>query len=535
LNWNASQTVVVNQAIVQLATDGSLTAYLSGTTANLIIDIGGYLLTAAPATTATSAVNPTTTTILPGATFQPAELVSRAPSGEAPLGLSGQLNDVSSDGRYVLFSRQDDCGPVLRDRTAGTTARLFTRLSDGSCPVRADFAPQLSGSGAKVAVSRITTTCSPGGFSFGGSGVFTPQVLTVANLVAQEPFNCTDLAYFGSGYLDPNPFTTPAVLTGATNGRVDQVVLSGDGLSLVFIHTKTVGNYVEGCLGGGGFSFAAGTPCYQLSTARYVQTVERIAVSSGVKTVLGTLFDQSVSRDTTGNLPYVSVPTVELIGTDTTGSMAVINSDSALQVSDTNNKTDGYVVSAGTLSRLPGGAAGSIAGALSSNGQFVVFSSAAAAIVDGRDSNNQPDAFLFKRTGSTTERVSIGVADAQSNRPIGAQGMSVSDSGRYVSFVSDASTIGCPGNVSTYFIRDRTLARTYAPLRRPNGQPANSGFSASSLSFAFGGVGGSMISADGSRFVASTEDWVGSAASDPGLAAAERVWASPAAALNTVC
>ena len=105
----------------------------------------------------------------------------------------------------------------------------------------------------------------------------------------------------------------------------------------------------------------------------------------------------------------------------------------------------------------------------------------------------------------------------------------MSDDGRYVTFISDASTLGCSGNVPTYFIRDRTSNRTYAPLHRTNGQPAMADTFASDFGASLGGVSG-----DGSTFVGTSSDWAGAAADDIGISGS-RLWSRSAAVPSADC
>jgi hypothetical protein len=540
-NWNAFQSVVATEVTVALSANGSLAARVQGSSANLIVDVSAYLLPAGSTTT--------TTTTTP-ANAMPAELVSREPTGEAPLGFAGSFLGASSNGRYVLFARPDACGPLLRDRTAGVTRVLYTADASGICPVVSSGPrQQLSTSANRVMVNSLPpAACSAAGFSFQGAGFNPfPEVLDVATGSRFQPFDCTDKAYFGGSPIGPESyqvsypgfdpafqgfFAPPAGITAAnpldTFGAIRDWVLTGDGSSVVFTHywrTKT-------------WSFPVGAQP-RLVSVRDVVTLERVNVATRARSVLTTLFDKTNSSPVTdsfsGGTQLVAsrLPVTALAGTDFSGTVSILTASDPLDLSDTNQAPDSYAVSALGKSLLPGGTAGSVAGSLSQNGRFVVFGSSSPSIVTG-DTNGLRDVFLFDRNSGTSTRVSVGSLGAQSNRPAYESGTAVSDDGRFVSFISDASTLGCAGNVPTYFIRDRTASRTYAPLRRPNGQPVSAGPSQTVYGYSFYVTETGGVSGDGSTFIGSTSDWAGTSASDIGIEK-NRVWSRSAGAPAADC
>jgi archaellum component FlaF (FlaF/FlaG flagellin family) len=97
--------------------------------------------------------------------------------------------------------------------------------------------------------------------------------------------------------------------------------------------------------------------------------------------------------------------------------------------------------------------------AISNDGRFIAFSSAAATLVPG-DSNSVQDVFVHDRETGTTTRVSVrtgaGQADGPSSNP------DISSDGRYVAFESAASNLvpGDTNGVGDVFVHDRATTMT---------------------------------------------------------------------------
>jgi len=96
--------------------------------------------------------------------------------------------------------------------------------------------------------------------------------------------------------------------------------------------------------------------------------------------------------------------------------------------------------------------------AISANGRYVAFASAASNLVAG-DTNRVYDVFVRDRARHTTERASVGSRGLQANARTGLCGISAS--GRFVVMWSDASNLvaGDTNRVADVFVRDR-LAKT---------------------------------------------------------------------------
>ena len=117
------------------------------------------------------------------------------------------------------------------------------------------------------------------------------------------------------------------------------------------------------------------------------------------------------------------------------------------------------------VSRSTSGAQGnddSFVDAISSDGRFVTFGSAATNLLPGPDANGLfPDAFLRDRLAGTTECVSVSSTGVQSNRTSNPGG--VSDDGRFVAFESDANNLGPDDNgffIGDVYVRDRLSGTT---------------------------------------------------------------------------
>jgi hypothetical protein len=164
---------------------------------------------------------------------------------------------------------------------------------------------------------------------------------------------------------------------------------------------------------------------------------------------------------------------------------------------DTNGAVDIFVHqrATATTTRVSVGAAGTQANsdslfpALSADGRYVAFDSAASNLVAG-DTNGWDDIFVRDRQSGTTQRISVANDGAQSIGGTSAR-PAISADGRFVAFLSYATNL-VPGDTNgsaDIFVRDRVAGTTRRVSVASGGAQAN----ASSFEAA--------ISADG-RFVA---------------------------------
>jgi hypothetical protein len=100
------------------------------------------------------------------------------------------------------------------------------------------------------------------------------------------------------------------------------------------------------------------------------------------------------------------------------------------------------------------------AGALSADGRWVMFTTAASNLVPG-DTNGAEDVFVRNRATGRTSRISVGMTDRrQANRA--SSGLGLSAHGRYRLFASKASNLirGDTNQRADVFVRDRRLGTT---------------------------------------------------------------------------
>lgn len=178
---------------------------------------------------------------------------------------------------------------------------------------------------------------------------------------------------------------------------------------------------------------------------RYAATTERVSVASDGAQANGPSLFASISAD--GRFVAFESYASNLVAGDTNGTDDVFVHDRAtgvtvrVSVSSTGAQSNG----------------GCISPSISSDGRFIAFDSAATNLVAG-DTNGVQDVFVHDRLAGTTERVSVGVS--QANEP--SANASCSSDGRYVVFESGATNLvaGDTNGVADVFVRDRLLGLT---------------------------------------------------------------------------
>ncbi|MGD2057907.1 MAG: hypothetical protein PVI04_04180, partial [Anaerolineales bacterium] len=174
-----------------------------------------------------------------------------------------------------------------------------------------------------------------------------------------------------------------------------------------------------------------------------------------------------------GNLESVS-PSV-----DASGRFIVFASKaSSLVPDDSNNMQDIFLHdwANGTTERIsiaydgsePNGE--SFNPAISSDGNFITFSSTASNLVKS-DGNNAQDVFLYDRINATTELISITASHGQANGP--SYEPSISGDGRYIAYASEATNIyeGATAEAMEVYCFDR-VDRTLSWVSGPTGSSA---------------------------------------------------------------
>jgi hypothetical protein len=119
---------------------------------------------------------------------------------------------------------------------------------------------------------------------------------------------------------------------------------------------------------------------------------------------------------------------------------------------------------------------------ISTDGRYVVFGSYASNLVPG-DNNGIYDAFVHDCQLGVTERVSVDSSGGEGNNRHGSSWPSISDDGRYVAFVSDASNLvpADTNGTADVFVRDRQLGTTERVSVDSGGAQGNDSSSAPSM------------------------------------------------------
>jgi Tol biopolymer transport system component len=245
--------------------------------------------------------------------------------------------------------------------------------------------------------------------------------------------------------------------------------LSADGRFVVF--ASHAGNLVRGDTNAVGDVFVRD---------RVAKTTERVSVGAGGVQADGESFGfVSISAD--GRLVAFRSFAANLVPGDTNAVLDVF-------VRDRQAGTTERVSVAGDGAQGDGM---SFWPAISADGRFVAFSSAAGNLVAG-DTNREIDVFVRDRIGRTTERVSVGPGGRQ-GATVSVGFPAISADGRFVAFASRAREMAAGeddlnGKIDV-FVRDRQAGTTERVSLAPDGSEAD------------GGSIEAAISADG-RFVA---------------------------------
>ncbi len=229
---------------------------------------------------------------------------------------------------------------------------------------------------------------------------------------------------------------------GAQADRIStSAVISGDGHHVAFISFATT--LVAGDVNDNPDAFVR-----DLRTGR----VERVNVPGGERQSYLGIENVAISR--TGRYAAFSTAAPDVVPGDTNGAPDVFVRD----------RTAGPTtrVSVPAAGGQANGASGIGPGALSGDGRYVVFWSAATNLVPG-DTNQGEDFFVRDLKRGTTTRVDVSTAGKQGNqRGIAGRQAAISADGRYVAFLSPATNLvpGDTNEATDVFVRDRRLGRT---------------------------------------------------------------------------
>jgi Tol biopolymer transport system component len=350
-------------------------------------------------------------------------------NGAEPNGASSSPS-ISADGRYIVFESQAKnlvlsgaVGVYLADRTTGQISFLVS----GQTPV----------------ISR--------------DGNFVAFASSASNLVVGDTNNATDVFVLNraTGAIDRASVSSSGVQGDNVSG-IDGLAISADGRYVAFQSKAT--NLVPGDTNTREDVFV-----HDRQTG---QTTRDSVASDGSQ---GNAASSGASISADGRIVIFSSQASNLVPADANNAVDVFARDR-----QSGQTTRIAVSTAGIPASAKSGA-----GVVSPSGRFVVFESADAALVAG-DGNGASDVFLRDLQASTTARVSLTNAGGEA---AGASDQgAISDDGRYLVFRSAAANIvDNDGNASTDVFMRGPLLETPGALAfttQPGGAAAGVAFTA---------------------------------------------------------
>jgi len=350
---------------------------------------------------------------------------------------SGTAADISSDGRYIVFSSvASDLVPgdgngtddiFRRDLLTGTTVRVSVDTGGGD-PNGNSNNPSLSADGRYVAFVSAATDLVPGD-SNGANDVFVRDLQVGSTARVSVNVFGGDFRFGGE----------PSI---SADGRY-VAFSAGVGLPNVFRRDLEAGTTTQVSVDtGGGGPISVSTQPSISADGRYV-AFSSADLDLGGGTGTWDVFRRDLEAGTTTRLSVGDVSRPSISGD---GSYVVFSSFAALVPGDGNATRDVYLwdVAAGTTTRVSVDTGGGDPNAYSDNpsisddGRYVVFHSLASNLVSG-DSNGIEDVFVRDRVLGRTILLSRDLFHGQAN---GASVMPrVSRDGRYVAFRSDATNL----------------------------------------------------------------------------------------------
>ncbi len=358
---------------------------------------------------------------------------------------------ISADGRFVAFHSYaanlvggDTNGKFdifVHDRQTGTTERVSVATGGG----------QADGDSVNPAIS--------------ADGRFVAFYSNATNLVSGDTNGKNDVFVH-----DRQTGTTErvSVATGggqATGGDSIDPAISADGRFVAFWSFAT--NLVGGDTNGNFDIFVHD---------RQTGTTERVSIATGGAQATGNSSVPAISAD--GRFVAFQSYATNLVGGDTNATPDTFVHDRQTGTTERVSIATGGAQATGN----------SINPAISADGRFVTFDSAASNLVSG-DTNGFDDIFVHDRQTGTTERVSVATGGAEADGA--SSDPAISADGRFVAFWSFATNLvaGDTNTNSDVFVHDRQTGTTERVSIATNGGQA-------------GGVSYyPAISADG-RFVA---------------------------------
>ncbi len=302
-------------------------------------------------------------------------------------------------------------------------------------------------------------------------------ILTCSMSNAQSP--TFDVVLTGSGTSQPPTTTRVSLSSGGDEGNRHSYVssVSADGRYIAF--TSLASNLVPDDINESNDVFVHD---------RQTEQTQRVSVATSGAAGFGPSFDGSLSA----NGRFV----------------AFVSSVNTLVSGDTNNLDDVFVHDrqTGETQRVSVASGGvqtngpSFRSAISADGRFVAFSSAASNLVPG-DTNSANDVFVHDRQTGLTQRVNV---TSTGNQALGSSfRFALSSDGRYVSFDSQASNLvlNDTNGVTDVFVHDRQTGQTQRVSVSSDGGQANGAsdlpaISADGRHVAFASLAGNLVSGD---------------------------------------
>lgn len=357
--------------------------------------------------------------------------VSTSSAGEGGNGSYSGDARITPDGRYLAFSSDSSnlvdgdlnasSDVFVRDMALGTT-NLVSVSSSGDQGISASRLPAISANGRYVAFSSMAS-----------------------NLVAGDTNACVrPRAFYFSGALCRDVFvhdrvagSTSRVSVSSSGKQADGdsgsglVSMSADGRYVAFESdaTNLVPDDTNACvatrvvLAG----FGTGTPCRDVFVHdRLTHATTRVSVSSSGEQ--GDEDSDSPHMSADGRYVFFTSRATNLVRGDTNGTWDAFLHDrltratSRVSVSPSGEQGDSF----------------SFAGALSSDGRFLVFISSASNFAPG-DTNDTSDVFVYDRVTRVITRVSV--SSSGEGGDAASFSSSISSDGRYVAFDSSASNL----------------------------------------------------------------------------------------------
>ena len=368
-------------------------------------------------------------------------LISVAWSGESADGASFQ-SSINATGRYVVFTSSatnvvsSDTNFVndifLHDRETGETRRVSVATDGSETDESCEF-PSVSADGRYVGFSMAFGGLDPAFLEEGGAFVHDCQTLETKEV-------------------------SVITLAGDSASWAISPTISGDGRYVAFESRDTN-------LTGSDTNDARDIFVHDRET----KLIERISIVSQDVQPDGDSTDAAISAN--GRYVAFESEATNLVADDTNGVKDVFVFDRTTQATERVS-----VASEGLQTD-----ASSEAAAISSNGRYIVFESAASNLF-GDDTNEATDIFLYDRQTGETSRISVALDGTESNES--SHDPTISADGRYVAFMSDADNLvaGDSNGTSDIFVYDRQLGTTERVSVSSDGVQADSGSTEPSIS-----------------------------------------------------